>query len=153
VPRFLIASADAGTREFLRRAFAKFAVEAEECEGATEAFAQLHRRYDGVVLDCEDVELAVQLVSGIRSNNAVGEGTPTSVIALLPGEAPLHPVLSAGAVLALHKPLRRLEPLVAGMRMCFRLTPAAEKPPAKPATGAKEQGRAAVAARPEVSRK
>jgi DNA-binding response OmpR family regulator len=153
VPRFLIASADAGTREFVRRAFAKFAVEAEECEGAMEAFAHLDRRYDGVVLDCEDVELAVQLVGGIRSSNAGSEGT-TSVIALLPGEAALHTVLSAGAVLALHKPLRRLEPLVAGMRICFRLTPAAEKPAAaKPATAAKAKEEGRARARPAVSRK
>jgi DNA-binding response OmpR family regulator len=150
VPRFLIASADAGTREFVRRAFAKFAVEAEECEGAMEAFANLERRYDGVVLDCEDVELAVQLVAGIRSS--AGSEGPTSVIALLPAEAPLHTVLSAGAVLALHKPLRRLEPLVAGMRIGFRLTPTAEKAPeAKPATATKEEGR--TPARPKASRK
>ncbi|MBI2678902.1 MAG: response regulator transcription factor [Candidatus Koribacter versatilis] len=122
--RYLIASADAGTLDVVRRAFAKFAVEAEVCEGAAEAFARLNRRYDGVVLDCEDVELAIQLVSGMRST---ASENPPGVIALLPGESPLHPVLSAGAVLALHKPLRRLEPLIAGMRICFRLTTPGEK--------------------------
>lgn len=115
--RFLVASADAGTRESVRRAFAEFAVQPEECDGAMEAFASLSRRYDGVVVDCEDVDLALQLLAGIRSDP---DRAATSVIALLPADIPVQQALSAGANFALHKPVRQ-ENMTKGLRVSFRL--------------------------------
>jgi DNA-binding response OmpR family regulator len=141
--RFLIASADPGTRELVRRAFAQFALEAETCEGAADAFALLHRRYEGVVLDCEDPELAVQLIAGVRQK-AEGAGN-TAVIALLPPDTPVQQVLTAGATVALHHPLR-LERLMLSLRVALRLATPNEK-----AAAAKEEGRAL--ARPQTSRR
>src|SRR4051812_47860300 len=51
VPRFLVASTDLPTRALVKRAFAQFNIEAEECEGSMEAFASLHKKYDGIIVD------------------------------------------------------------------------------------------------------
>jgi DNA-binding response OmpR family regulator len=124
VPRFLVASTDLPTRALVKRAFAQFNIEAEECEGSMEAFASLHKKYDGIIVDFEDVELALQLVAGIRSNS--DNGNSTCVIALLPPEIPVKQALSAGANIALNKPLR-IDHLARSLRVSFRLTTAAEK--------------------------
>gem|GEM_PF-6205850 len=140
--KFLIASADAGTREIVCRAFAQFDLEAELCEGVAEAFTHLHRRYTGVVVDCEDAELAMQLIAGLRHHS---EGEPTAILALLPPNTPAHQVLASGATIVLHHPLR-LDRLTLSLRVALRLTTPDEK-----AAAAKAAGRAA--ARPELSRR
>jgi DNA-binding response OmpR family regulator len=121
--KFLVASADAGTRDLVRRAFSNYSIEAEECLGAMEAFAHLERRYDGVVLDCEDVELAIQLLTGLKGNS---QAENMRVIALLPAETPVQQVLSAGAAFAIHKPVR-VDRLATILRICFHLTTRSEK--------------------------
>src|SRR3954471_23735147 len=122
--KFLVVSADPATREMVLRAFSKFSVEAEICESAADAFEHLNRRYDGVVLDCEDVELALQLFAGVRQK-AEGEGH-TALIALLPPDTPVQQILAGGATLALHHPLR-LDRLTLSLRVALRLTTTNEK--------------------------
>ena len=121
MPKFLIASADESTRAQLRRAFAQFAIQPEECNGAVEAFASLHRGYEGVVLDCEDVELSLQLLAGVR-----GSGQPTPVIALLPPGSAVKAALTAGATVAICKPMR-LDHLATSLRVSFRLQRPSER--------------------------
>jgi DNA-binding response OmpR family regulator len=121
--RFLIASADEGTRLQVRRAFNQFDVEPEECAGAMEAFASLHRGYEGVVLDCEDVELSLQLLAGVRSGS---EHNDTSIIALLPAGTPVKEALNAGANLAVYKPVRS-DHLATSLRVSFRLARPSER--------------------------
>jgi DNA-binding response OmpR family regulator len=115
--RFLIASTDDATRALLRRAFSEFAIEPEECAGVMEAFAKVDRRYEGVVLDCEDVDLALQLLNGVQAKDAAER---VSVIALLASEVPLTQALAAGAKLALHKPLK-VERISLSLRVSFGL--------------------------------
>lgn len=126
--KYLVASADGEVREQARRAFSEFAIEPTFCEGAVEAFAMLHRRFDGVVVDCEDVELSLQLCSGLRAQSESG-GTP--VVALLPGEVTVQRALAAGAAVALHKPFR-IQHLANSICFCFHV-PRVER--------AKEKGR------------
>jgi DNA-binding response OmpR family regulator len=123
VPRFLVASADSSTRALVKRAFTQFAVEPEECEGTMEAFASLHKSYDGVVVDFEDVDLALQLIAGIRSKE---NGAACCIIALLASDTPVKQALSGGANIALNKPLR-IDHLARSLRVSFRFTTAAEK--------------------------
>jgi DNA-binding response OmpR family regulator len=128
VPKFLIASADESTRAQLRRAFGQFDVAPEECAGAVEAFAQLHRGYAGVILDCEDVELSLQLLAGVRSQE---HNTP--IIALLPPGSAVKEALTAGASVAICKPVR-LDHLATSLRLSFRLQKPSERAAAaKPA--------------------
>jgi DNA-binding response OmpR family regulator len=116
--KFLLASTDDATRALVRRAFSEFAIEPEECAGVMEAFSQVPgRHYDGVVLDCEDVDLALQLLTGLRAEDAAER---TNVIALLPTEVPLTQALVAGAKLALHKPLK-VERVSLSLRVSFGL--------------------------------
>jgi len=131
--KFLIASADSGTRALVKRAFAQFGVEPEECESTAEAFALLARNYEGVIVDFDDVDLALQLVTGLRSN----ADNHACVIALLPPEVPVKQALGAGANVALNKPLR-IDHLGRSLRVTFRLTTAAEK-----AAASKQEARAA----------
>ncbi len=128
MPKFLIASADEGTRTQLRRAFGQFAVEPEECAGAVEAFAQLHRGYEGVILDCEDVELSLQLLAGVRSQE-----NHTPIIALLPPGSAVKAALAAGASVAKCKPMR-LDHLATSLRVSFRLQRPSERAAAAKAT-------------------
>jgi DNA-binding response OmpR family regulator len=123
--RFLVISADAGTHEVVRRAFAKFGAEVEVCHGAAEGFARLERRYDGIVLDCEhDLELGMQLITGLRHKNDGEAHTP--LIALLPPHAAAAQVLAAGATMAMHKPMRP-DQLATSLRVSLRLTTPNEK--------------------------
>jgi len=140
--RFLFVSSDAGTRELLRRAFAQFAVIAEECDSTVEAFAHLARHYTGVVLDCVDVELALQLIAGIRH---VSEDDPTAIIALLPADAPVQAALTLGTIVALNRPLQqgRLE---LSLQLGFGLTA-----PSKKVMAAKRKGH--IFPRPLLSHK
>jgi hypothetical protein len=89
-----------------------------------EAFARLERRFEGVIVDCDDnVELAMQLVAGIRGH-AESEGT--RVIALLPSSVPVKQALSAGAYIAMNKPLR-IDHLARSLRVSFHLVPRSER--------------------------
>ena len=115
--RFLIASTDDATRALLRRAFSEFAIEPEECAGVMDAFTRVDRRYEGVVLDCDDLDLSLQLLNGVQAQDAAER---VSVIALLPSEVPLTEALAAGAKLALHKPLK-LERISLSLRVSFGL--------------------------------
>lgn len=116
--KFLIASTDDATRALVRRAFSEFAIEPEECAGVMEAFSHVpNRRYEGVVLDCDDVDLALQLLTGMQAKDAAER---TNVIALLPSEVPLTQALVAGAKLALHKPLK-VERISLSLRVSFGL--------------------------------
>lgn len=115
--RFLVASADAGTRALLKRAFSQFAVVPDECEGTMEAFSLVQRQFEGVVVDFDDVDLATQLVAGIRAHHE----NATVVVALLPQDVPVKQALSAGAHLALNKPLR-IDHLTRSLRVSFRLS-------------------------------
>lgn len=115
--KYLVATTDAEVREQARRAFSEFAIEPEFCEGAVEAFARLNRRYDGVVVDIDDVELSLQLCSGLRAQSESGA---TPVVALLPGDVTVQRALSAGASVALHKPFR-LQHLANSICFCFHV--------------------------------
>lgn len=132
MPRILIVTQDDGTRALVKRALGQFGVEAEECEGAMQAFASLHKKYDGVIVDFEDVDLALQLVSGVRSNPENG----ACVVALLPSDVPVKQALNAGANIALNKPLR-IDHLARSLRVTLRLTTTAERTAA-----AKQESRA-----------
>ena len=114
--RFLVASTDADTRALLKRAFAQFSVVPEECAGALEAFSMVERKYEGIIVDFEDVDLASQLVSGIRTHHE----NATVVMAILPQDVPVKQALTAGAHLALNKPLR-IDHLTRSLRVSFRL--------------------------------
>jgi DNA-binding response OmpR family regulator len=122
--RFLVSSADADTRALLKRAFAQFSVVPEECAGTVEALALLKRNYDGVIVDFDDTDLALQLVAGIRTHHE----NATVVVALLPQELPVKQALSAGAHLALNKPLR-IDHISRGLRVSFRLSRPSERAP------------------------
>jgi DNA-binding response OmpR family regulator len=136
--KHLVASGDAEVRELARRAFSEFAIEPEFCDGEVEAFALLHRRYDGIVLDCVDVELTLQLLAGVRAQE---DRSGTGMIALLPGEVTVQQALAAGASVALHKPFR-LQHLSNSISFCFRI-------PRVDARAQKEKGRG-VAPQPRV---
>ncbi len=138
--KYLVASANAEVREQARRAFSEFAIEPTYCDGAVEAFALLNRRFDGVVVDCEDVELSLQLCAGLRAQSESG-GTP--VVALLPAEVTVQRALSAGASVALHKPFR-LQHLGNSICFCFRV-------PRVDTRGMQTEKGRAPAAQPEVS--
>ncbi len=137
--KYLVASASAEVRESARRAFSEFAIEPVFCEGVVEAFALLERRFDGVVVDCEDVDLSLQLCRGLRSQEERG-GTP--VIALLPGEVAVQRALTAGAMVALHKPFR-VQHLATSICVCFHVPRVeASRSPVKKTD--KEKGQGAV---------
>ncbi len=86
-----------------------------------EAFAQMHRGYAGVILDCEDVELSLQLLAGIRSQE-----NHTPIIALLPPGSAVKAALTAGASVAICKPIR-LDHLATSLRVSFRLQKPSER--------------------------
>lgn len=89
-----------------------------------EALSLLKRSYDGVIVDFDDTELSLQLVTGIRTHHE----NATVVVALLPQELPVKQALSAGAHLALNKPLR-IDHISRSLRVSFRLSRPNERAP------------------------
>lgn len=122
--RYLLASGDQAVVRTVSRAVAELEAETDVCPSVLEAFEMLPKRsYDGVILDCDDMELVGQMLRGLR---AASEAAHAIVIALVPSNEGIKAAFSAGANFALNKPVTTMQierSLRASRGLVFRTTP------------------------------
>ncbi len=121
--RYLLASGDQAVVRTVSRAVAELEAETDVCPSVMEAFAMLPRKtYDGIILDCDDMELVGQMLRGLR---ATSEAAHAIVIALVPSSEGVKAAFAAGASFALNKPVTAMQierSLRASRGLVFRAT-------------------------------
>jgi DNA-binding response OmpR family regulator len=121
--RYLLASGDQAVVRTVSRAISELEAEADVCPSVMEAFAMLPRRnYDGLIVDCDDMELVGQMLRGLRANSDIAHAI---VIALVPSSEGIKAAFSAGANFALNKPVTIMQierSLRASHGLIFRAT-------------------------------
>ena len=123
--RYLLASSDAALVRTVSRALADMEAAADVCAGVMEAFEALPKKaYDGLIVDCDDMELTSQMLRGLRATPEIAHAI---VVALVPNGDAVKAAFASGANFALHKPVTMIQvqrSLRAARGMVFRTTAA-----------------------------
>lgn len=102
----LLVSKDAGLLGVLRQALEKMSVNVEVCaevRGGTDALAK--RKFDGIIIDCDDLEGGVKLLEDLRKTQSNSKSVS---FAVLNGKTTTQQAFRYGANFVLQKPLTTL---------------------------------------------
>lgn len=99
----LLLTRDDQVIKVLRRVLGDLGIEVEVCTGADRAQEQVaHRKFDAIIIDCDDVHGAPDVLQAIRKSPS---NKTSTAFALINGVTSLRDAFAMGANLALEKPL------------------------------------------------